>query len=377
MPAGPALDREALREAATFLRYTRRMPLQAPSLTMLVVSYNQERFIEEALRAALAQTHRPLQILVSDDASTDGTFSVIERVVRDYRGPHTVRVNRNETNLGLMGHIYRCIEMIDTDWVVAAAGDDVSVPHRVERIMEALSRHPDVDVVSSAFREIDEAGRGRRRGWRPTLRWIRPFRGPNFRTQRGRIVGYLMNDDGYVLGCTAAWRRRLFTDFPRIDRDCTEDNAVGFRAAMGGGACVIEEELVSYRQHSTNIWSVASGSAAAKADSLAERRRRLQDGILRQYDSDLDFAESSKLISAEVVAEVRAALRAKRVAIDLWLTADRVDPRLVAGLAAHVALFTRGQAKDSLIPWRRLNDWMLRKSRRIVARVLSRDLRLR
>ncbi|MFM7135316.1 MAG: glycosyltransferase [Planctomycetota bacterium] len=353
------------------------MPSQAPSLTMLVVSYNQERFIEEALRAALAQTHQPLQILVSDDASTDGTFGVIERVVRDYRGPHTVRVNRNETNLGLMGHIYRCIELIDTEWVVAAAGDDVSAPHRVERIAAALSRHPGVDAVASGTKDIDEHGQSRaHRGWR-LPRIGSPFIGPVRSTQRGRLLGYLMNDDGYVLGCGAAWKRRLFTDFPRVDPDCTEDSAVGFRAAMGGGVCVIAEELVAYRRHDSNIWSVAPDKAAALKDSLAARRRRIQSGVIRQYEGDLDFAESKKLIEPGIAAEVRAALQAKRAAIDLWLTADRVDPRLVAGFAAHVAIFTRGQAPERVFAWERLDGWVRRKARRLLARALARDLRLR
>ena len=53
---------------------------------MLVLAYQQEATIEQAIRGALAQTYTPLEIVISDDASTDSTWDTIQRAVAGYGG---------------------------------------------------------------------------------------------------------------------------------------------------------------------------------------------------------------------------------------------------------------------------------------------------
>ena len=69
-----------------------------PLITFLVYSYNQENNIRKALDGALSQTYSPLEIIVSDDCSSDKTFDIIKEVTDAYQGPHKLIVNRNEKN---------------------------------------------------------------------------------------------------------------------------------------------------------------------------------------------------------------------------------------------------------------------------------------
>ena len=78
-----------------------RLRVERPLVSFLLFSYKQEAFIEAAMRAALAQTYEPLEIIVSDDCSPDGTFDIIKQIAAEYKGPHHLRINRNEKNRGM------------------------------------------------------------------------------------------------------------------------------------------------------------------------------------------------------------------------------------------------------------------------------------
>jgi len=81
-----------------------------PRVTFFLFAYNQADFIRDACEAALAQTYTPLEVILSDDCSSDETFQIMQDVVASYSGPHQVRLNRNDQNLGLIGHVNRAME---------------------------------------------------------------------------------------------------------------------------------------------------------------------------------------------------------------------------------------------------------------------------
>lgn len=58
---------------------------EAPHVSFCVKCFNQKRFILEALKGAFAQTYRPLEIVISDDASNDGSWEIITSAVENYR----------------------------------------------------------------------------------------------------------------------------------------------------------------------------------------------------------------------------------------------------------------------------------------------------
>jgi cellulose synthase/poly-beta-1,6-N-acetylglucosamine synthase-like glycosyltransferase len=72
-----------------------------PLVSILLIAYNQEKQIADAVRSALAQTYTPLEIIISDDASSDATFTTIEAAIAGYRGPHKVIARRNAANQGI------------------------------------------------------------------------------------------------------------------------------------------------------------------------------------------------------------------------------------------------------------------------------------
>ena len=108
----------------------------SPLITFVLVAYDQEQFIAEAVQGAFSQTYSPLEIILSDDCSPDRSFKIMQAQAKAYQGPHEVHVRRNQQNLGLIQHINSLMQLVNGELVVIAAGDDVSLPSRVARTYE-------------------------------------------------------------------------------------------------------------------------------------------------------------------------------------------------------------------------------------------------
>lgn len=119
-----------------------------PLVTFILFAYNQEAYIREAVEGAFAQTYEPLEIILSDDCSTDRTFSIMQEMVASYDGRHRVSLGCNQINLGLASHVNAALKRSHGEIILLAAGDDVSLPNRAEYSVEIFRRNPDAAAVT-------------------------------------------------------------------------------------------------------------------------------------------------------------------------------------------------------------------------------------
>jgi hypothetical protein len=249
------------------------------SVTFVVCSYNQERYIREAVESAFAQTFHPMEILLSDDCSTDRTFEIMEQMAAAYRGPNKVVLNRNATNLGVGSHVNRVMDLATGDIIIGAAGDDISLPERtgvaVDKFRQAQGR---LVSLSTATIVIDDQSR-------EVGRFFAPHR-PRNKTE---LLYRVANAAVGILGCSHTWTRQTFDAFGPLRSDViAEDRAIAFRAYELGDVELLDLPLVKYRTHSNNIWSSEYG----EYDQEAHRRRcigraKLVAGIQRQFLDDM------------------------------------------------------------------------------------------
>ena len=122
---------------------------QPPLVTFVLFAYNQERYVREAVKAALAQTYEPLEIVLSDDGSSDRTFEIMQEMAAAYDGPHEVRVVRNPHNLGLIPHVLARGREAKGELVIVAAGDDISKPERTACLVPPFLENCNVSAVVS------------------------------------------------------------------------------------------------------------------------------------------------------------------------------------------------------------------------------------
>ena len=225
-----------------------------PLVTFAVISYNQEKFIAEALESALAQSYSPLEVIVSDDCSVDSTFSIIKEIASNYTGPHRIILNKNEHNLGLADNINLVWELSSGELVVFQGGDDISFSYRTSKLVNTwISQLPRPDLVYSGVILIDEDGTEISR-----ITEVAKKTPPIEDTITGRSI--------FIAGgCAAAYSRSLhyFTG-PLYSGVIAEDFVYSFRALLANGIAGISEPLVQYRQHSASIIGQLNSSKNTK-----------------------------------------------------------------------------------------------------------------
>ncbi len=132
------------------------MTAAPPRVTIVIPSYNYARFLPESIGSAAAQTIRDTEILVLDNASTDGTEDVVRAfAARDGR----VRYVRNETNIGAIANFNRGIALAAGEYVKILCADDRLEPSCLERTLLPLEQDPAIALSGCARRHIDADGR--------------------------------------------------------------------------------------------------------------------------------------------------------------------------------------------------------------------------
>lgn len=214
-----------------------------PLVSVILVSYNQEPYIRAAVVSAFAQTYSPLEIVLCDDHSQDRTFEIMQEEARAYRGPHKVIVNRNPQNLGVASNYNRAASLATGDLLVVQDGDDISLPDRTAKLVAAWQEPTPVDMVCSSVSMIDKAGCSL-----PDL----PFPPVDPLTLHEAVA------KGFVsaAGCACAYSRSLWTKYGPIHPDVLQEDVVlPFRALLERGIRVVDEPLVQYRLHDSNLFA--------------------------------------------------------------------------------------------------------------------------
>ncbi len=210
------------------------MPDHPLKYSFVLLTYNQESTVRDALIGAFSQDCPPIEILVSDDCSKDNTFQIIQETIATYSGPHKVIAHRNERNLGLAGNIGVVHDLSSGDVIIAAAGDDVSLANRSSRIMRAFDKG-DPLLVCSLAEVMDTSGK----------RLVGNFHEATL--YNSNDLKKVAKSKSLYIGATGAWHRNLYYKYGQLDANAYEDLVFGFRAALEGRVVVIEEELVKYR----------------------------------------------------------------------------------------------------------------------------------
>lgn len=213
---------------------------ERPLVTFALFAYNQEQFIREAVEGALAQTYSPLEIILSDDCSQDSTFKIISRIAEEYKGPHKLVWRQNEANLGLIGHINKVMKVASGELIVAAAGDDISYPSRVNRLVDQwIKNGKRSGSILSGFKTIDSTGNIASPPLKQQVK-IYCLIDRHVKSLHALAVG--------TSGCTHAWTRDAFDVFGSIDdRVIHEDITIPLRSILLGSVTFMPDQLVLYR----------------------------------------------------------------------------------------------------------------------------------
>ncbi len=290
-----------------------------PLVSILIPTYNREKYVETALRSAREQTYRDVEVVVVDNASTDTTLDVVERASRE---DSRVRVHVNETNLGMGGNFTRCLELARGEYVKYLMSDDVLAPRNVERLLAPMLAEPGVVLATSKRDVIDAAGNRL-----PDFVAMAPLFGGDTLVDGVDFADMSLRANQNLIGepTTVLFRRDAVApggDPFELDGESFPvllDMALWLKILANGSAAYIREPLSCFRWHDDQAQKDPSlGAADNKIEWLALLRGARRLGFLADPGREIEALGAFVRQSAAV------------------LTYPGADPRgdLAAGVAA-------------------------------------------
>jgi glycosyltransferase involved in cell wall biosynthesis len=252
-----------------------------PLVTIGITTWNRRPLLQLAVESALAQTYPHLQIVISDDASTDETSAYLENLT-DPR----LLIQRNPVNLGMVANFNRCLDAANGEFVLMLNDDDVLLPTAIEKLVHAFLHPPgnlppdSIGLAWCPFTNVDSSGLAlwTVRGG-PAVERSVDFLAGHFNGTRGPICSS-------ILLRTADARAEGGYDLRYGD---LSDSALAGKVALRypSTACVDEPLMRYYMQRTTTHCSTGRGSCIAWQSSI---RLQVQDyvAILRNRGDDHD-----------------------------------------------------------------------------------------
>lgn len=125
-------------------------------ISVYITSFDQKRYLAEAIESVLNQTLMPYEIIIVDDCSTDGSQEIISKYAKYY--PQLIKVIFHEQNMGVAYARNQALKSASGDYVTYLDGDDRFLPSKLEKEMEILLKTPNTQMVFSNFFSINAKG---------------------------------------------------------------------------------------------------------------------------------------------------------------------------------------------------------------------------
>lgn len=226
-----------------------------PVVSVIIPVYNGERFLREAVQSVLDQQYEPVEIVIVDDGSTDGTEAVARSL------PETVRYLR-QTNQGPAAARNRGIEHAQGSLIAFADADDLWPANKLALQLPYLLRDPKIEIVLGRIQQVrwSESGAGQ------TL--AEEFAEPAFSVNLGSAI----------VRRSVFERVGLFAETMRYSEDVD-----WFMRAREAGSEIVTLDAITllYRQHDENMTRGKSTSElnVLKALKRSLDRRRERSGV--------------------------------------------------------------------------------------------------
>jgi succinoglycan biosynthesis protein ExoO len=289
-----------------------------PSVSVVIAAKDAGAFIADALRSALAQTRRDLEVIVVDDGSVDDTSDVVRACAN---GDPRVLLLRNDRSQGVSRARNRAIGEARGDWIAVLDADDAFLPDRLERMVgEATGRDLDMLADNLALRDFaTKASNGRAY----PADWMGR---PELVTFADLLERDMPGLEHKMFGCIKPLMRRSFllaNDITyRDDVWCAEDFLLYAQCILKGARFgVMDEALYIYSERSDSV--SASGPAAHRAvevarvnrlvGQMAHGRLAAPDRLIRERQTRFEYFAFAQLLKNAQFG--RAALTLSRVPI--------------------------------------------------------------
>ena len=212
-------------------------------IAIVLISYNQEKYIYEALEGIRLQSFIPDEVVIADDCSKDNTQFIIQEYVKAHGLENKWKLLLNSVNVGITRNLQNGIDHTTADIIVPMAGDDISLPNRCEEAFSLFQKHPNIQIVTTSVYKIDNNGK--------QIGVI------EYQDElRNNIKSIIKAGMPNVFPVGQNWRRTLFNVFGKLPATVpNEDDQITFWGLLSGGIFCSSNYTVKYRVHTESASS--------------------------------------------------------------------------------------------------------------------------
>ena len=273
-------------------------------VSVLLPVYNGEAYILQLLNSIKRQNYRPVELIISDDNSTDKTVEIIEKWIMKNRNDISIKLLKGRKNIGLSGNFSRMLRHINGEFVFIADQDDIWNYNKVREQVTYLDHNQECIVCICDRAIIDGEGRMLQKSEAAYLKR---------RKDKMKFEQVICEPSIYAANCMVL-RKNHFSDIFIIPKEiCEHDTYLATMASFYGKIGFMQKVLLKYRIHNNNL-SGSYGLETTKNLITCLRIRmkvnkkiervKLYDGIIiadmikKKYNVDI-YARNNKLVNNE------------------------------------------------------------------------------
>ena len=238
------------------------------TLSIALCTYNGSKFLREQLQSLANQTLQPFEVVITDDCSNDNTLSIIQ----EFDKLLNIKVFVNNFPLKVTKNFEKAISLCSGEIILMCDQDDSWYPNKLAKISQYFQDNANQLAVFSDAELVDDQGNSLGKNFWSAVRFqehqIQEFK-------RGKVVELLLAGNRSA-GCMMAFRKELvekIIPFPTHIPLMIHDNWITIVAAMMDSLGLLEEKLISYRQH--NLQQIGTrAKEVGKTISLKDRFSR-------------------------------------------------------------------------------------------------------
>ena len=227
-----------------------------PTVAVVVATYNGATYLLQQLESIIHQTHKPSQIIIIDDASSDDTIHIAHAFAAAH--PEVIVV-QNETRLGYIKNFEKGMLLVNANYVALSDQDDIWVPHKLEKLLASIG---DQMLAYSDSELIDSHGH------------LLHKKMSSIKNQLAYHTPIMYAIGAWAPGHAMLFKKELIDKAVPFPTLVTHDFWLGFVATCYSKVVYVNEPLVHYRQHTQN--AIGADTTKNKTVSLTQAQKKQQ-----------------------------------------------------------------------------------------------------
>ena len=281
-------------------------------IDILLATYNGEKYLKEQIDSILNQTYKDINLIISDDCSTDNTKIILEEYEqKDDR----IKLYIQKENLGVVKNIEFLLNKVESPYYMLADQDDYWLPEKAEKSLALLEKN-NADLVFGDLEVVDEKLNTMYKSFNDYMLLTRKIN----KYIDSYKLNYLYN---CITGCTVLAKKETIKEIvplPTKSKYLIHDYWIGIMVALSGKLAYMPEKYIKYRQHGNNqVGTEKISHGFSKLEQVREHFINVKLGVFGTYvENSNRFPEELQKLNVEAYNYFKMLENKKKINFKSW-----------------------------------------------------------